>query len=79
MDKQADAEKYYVFVQRTTLQIVFPMVVKSIAKHFTGARLQEIATQMAEAVVKFEMLSTNPKSTVRDISHARLEVWLADC
>ena len=33
---------------------------------------------MAEAVVKFEMLSTNPKSTVRDINHARLEIWLTD-
>lgn len=53
-------------------------MVKAIAKHFTGAQLQEIATRMAEAVVKFEMLSTNPKSTVRGINHARLEIWLTD-
>jgi len=32
-----------------------------------GPRLQEIAMRMAEAVVKFEMLSANPKATVQTV------------
>ena len=30
-----------------------------------GPHLQQIALKMAEAVVKFELLSANPKATVR--------------
>ena len=41
------------------------LFVPDIAIQLSGPHLQEIALRMAEAVVKFELLSTDPKATVR--------------
>ena len=38
---------------------------KSLQLSTVGPQLQELAQRMTEAVVKFELLSNDPKSTVR--------------
>lgn len=43
------------------------LLISKFAHSHIGPRLQEIAMRMAEAVVKFEMLSANPKATVRTV------------
>lgn len=59
--------KRSVLINHHKITTVEVLLISKFAHSHIGPRLQEIAMRMAEAVVKFEMLSANPKATVQTV------------